>query len=608
MAQRKLQQEMDRVFKRVAEGVAAFDAIYEKVQMSSNHSQKEKLEQDLKREIKKLQRLRDQIKTWMGSNDIKDKKMLTEQRKLIETEMERFKACEKEMKTKAYSKEGLTNSMKLDPREKEKVDTSNFVSSMLEELERQIEALEAEQETLQAKKSRKDTSKQERLSEIDDALERHKWHVDKLEIILRKLENGELSPDVINNIQDDIRYYVESNQDVDFAEDEEIYDELNLDYEEDGDLENYGRDDTPSYSLDDLASEHSTSASVKETSTSLESAAPSRKSSIAANSPVLSHSNISTNVPTSNTIPSGMKPAPPPVRSTSELKYASAAASGSNNLHPALSPLPPPTPSTPVTSSHATPVTTTSQAPVASAATSTPAASHAVPSAPVAARNNQQPPGITKASSTTTSPAATNTSIPVSSNETSTPAAPAVKTEKKLKEERKVTLPPGLQDLIGSFDAARERIGAPPPIQSIAKLLESSYIHCPNSFLANKPKNYQPETPYPTPSYYPQEPLSSLDEEAMFVKMDIDTLFYIFYYRQGTYQQALAAHELKRRSWRFHKRFLTWFQRHEEPKTINNEYEQGTYRYFDFEGLWLQRRKSNFKFEYQFLEDEDLIK
>lgn len=40
---------------------------------------------DLKREIKKLQRLRDQIKTWMGSNDIKDKKVLTEQRKLIET-------------------------------------------------------------------------------------------------------------------------------------------------------------------------------------------------------------------------------------------------------------------------------------------------------------------------------------------------------------------------------------------------------------------------------------------------------------------------------------------------------------------------------------------
>ena len=51
--------------------------------------------------------------------------------------MERFKACEKEMKTKAYSKEGLTNSARMDPREKEKHETSNFISSMLEELDRQ---------------------------------------------------------------------------------------------------------------------------------------------------------------------------------------------------------------------------------------------------------------------------------------------------------------------------------------------------------------------------------------------------------------------------------------------------------------------------------------
>ena len=53
--------------------------------------------------------------------------------------MERFKACEKEMKTKAFSREGLTNSLKLDPREKEKVETSGFISTMLAELEHQVE-------------------------------------------------------------------------------------------------------------------------------------------------------------------------------------------------------------------------------------------------------------------------------------------------------------------------------------------------------------------------------------------------------------------------------------------------------------------------------------
>jgi len=55
------------------------------VHNAANANQKEKYEADLKKEIKKLQRLRDQIKTWMTSNDIKDKRPLMENRKWIET-------------------------------------------------------------------------------------------------------------------------------------------------------------------------------------------------------------------------------------------------------------------------------------------------------------------------------------------------------------------------------------------------------------------------------------------------------------------------------------------------------------------------------------------
>ena len=55
------------------------------MQASTNQTQKEKLETDLKTQIKKLQRLRDQIKTWVASSDIKDKSQLLENRKLIET-------------------------------------------------------------------------------------------------------------------------------------------------------------------------------------------------------------------------------------------------------------------------------------------------------------------------------------------------------------------------------------------------------------------------------------------------------------------------------------------------------------------------------------------
>lgn len=85
MAQRKLQQEVDRCFKRVSEGIAAFDGIFDKIQQTSNPSQKEKLEDSLKREIKKLQRQRDLIKAWAAGPDIKDKKPLIEHRKAIET-------------------------------------------------------------------------------------------------------------------------------------------------------------------------------------------------------------------------------------------------------------------------------------------------------------------------------------------------------------------------------------------------------------------------------------------------------------------------------------------------------------------------------------------
>ena len=77
--------EIDRTLKKVAEGVELFEGIYEKMQSSTNQTQKEKLETDLKTQIKKLQRLRDQIKTWAASNDIKDKSQLQDNRKLIET-------------------------------------------------------------------------------------------------------------------------------------------------------------------------------------------------------------------------------------------------------------------------------------------------------------------------------------------------------------------------------------------------------------------------------------------------------------------------------------------------------------------------------------------
>ncbi len=137
--------------------------------------------------------------------------------------------------------------------------------------------------------------------------------------------------------------------------------------------------------------------------------------------------------------------------------------------------------------------------------------------------------------------------------------------------------------------------------------MTASYQNLPENHELDRNRQYSPKHPYAMPSYYQSEPPQILSNPSIFERFDLDTLFFIFYYQQKTYPQYLAARELKKQSWRFHKKYLTWFQRHEEPNIITNDYEQGTYIYFDYEGSWCQRKKSEFTFEYRYLEDEELV-
>ncbi|KAM3248386.1 general negative regulator of transcription subunit 3 isoform X2 [Capsicum annuum] len=238
-ASRKLQGEIDRVLKKVQEGVDVFDSIWNKVYDTDNANQKEKFEADLKKEIKKLQRYRDQIKTWIQSSEIKDKKVsasyeqaLMDARKLIEREMERFKICEKETKTKAFSKEGLGQQPKTDPKEKAKSETRDWLNNVVGELESQIDNFEAELEGHSVKKGKQ---RPPRLVHLETSIARHKAHIMKLELILRLLDNDELSPEQVNDVKDFLDDYVERNQvyypeDFDeFSDVDELYSTLPLD-------------------------------------------------------------------------------------------------------------------------------------------------------------------------------------------------------------------------------------------------------------------------------------------------------------------------------------------------------------------------------------------
>jgi len=111
--------------------------------------------------------------------------------------MERFKAIEKEMKTKAYSREGLIMSGRLDPKEKEKAELCSWITDRVEALTIQIEAREAEVETLLGGKKAKGNQAKEKVAQLGLKIERHKWHQGRLELIMRLLENGQIDTEKV---------------------------------------------------------------------------------------------------------------------------------------------------------------------------------------------------------------------------------------------------------------------------------------------------------------------------------------------------------------------------------------------------------------------------
>ncbi|ESN97224.1 hypothetical protein HELRODRAFT_124544, partial [Helobdella robusta] len=218
--------EIDRCLKKVTEGVDIFEDLWQKIYSTTNVNIKEKHEADLKKEIKKLQRLRDGIKTWLTTPEVKEKKNLLEYKKLIETQMERFKVVERETKTKAFSKEGLGLQVKVDPKEKEKEDVVNWLSQCIDSLNVRVDQCECKIESISAKKKKNDKDKQDQIDTLKSGLEKHKQHIGRLELIMRLLDNDALAVDQILKIKEEVDYYISSNGEPLFNENEFIYEEL----------------------------------------------------------------------------------------------------------------------------------------------------------------------------------------------------------------------------------------------------------------------------------------------------------------------------------------------------------------------------------------------
>nr|CDJ93241.1 Not CCR4-Not complex component and NOT domain containing protein [Haemonchus contortus] len=687
---RKLLAEIDKCFKKIDEGVELFEETMVKMHEANSDNQREKYQDDLKKEIKKLQRLRDQVKGWQNCSEIKDKDKLTHYRKVIEQRMEQFKDIERENKTKPHSKQGLSAEEKLDPREKEKVDTIEWLQSQIRELSDEADRTESQIEslsTLDAGKRRgkkedgKKGEKEKRMEELKRHLDRMKFHIGKLEVCMRMVNNESLeSKRVMEVLKDPLEMYIEAldpdyegdADELDNLDPEDAYEELDLgalsaqiggiqigplDEEKENGHDNGSTHDS-SIGDDGLPRSGGSRHGSQDTP-----ASPAPRRTVAAASvpvtPAKDGSVESGQLGSLTGINQATPPPPPPGIPYNSVAAGRIAASSSatNASISTTSPIAnanvvnakttviatrPGANSTSgvqlvqlVTSTSTQPNSTSAQDDDAGSTISSQNEGGAMSS--VETTLSTQDDSLVPTASHSTSANGTSSENPSLSTPTATAAQHfAFTNELYAANEASAALSAdgsttsAMADVVEGttqrtvsesgggrrsgdvgLDAADDPLrvlrlsqqnqqpantepqrahipawlGASPlgripttnEMDMQLAALEASLARTPLPMDSERPRTYLPKIPCPCASYYPQVSAQNVDTLEYYLRLSPETLFFIFYYMEGTRAQLLAAKALKKLSWRFHTKYLTWFQRHEEPKQITDDFEQGTY-------------------------------
>lgn len=119
---------------------------------------------------------------------------------------------------------------------------------------------------------------------------------------------------------------------------------------------------------------------------------------------------------------------------------------------------------------------------------------------------------------------------------------------------------------------------------------------------------YTPRMVWHNPRHdFPSSPLNKFTNISLFDKLSLDTLFFIFYFQQGTFQQFMSIQELKKKKWLFHKKCFAWFYKRSDSKLITEDAEIADYIYFDFEKDWCQKVKNDFTFEFIHLDNAPVV-
>lgn len=471
---------------------------------------------DLKKEIKKLQRFREDTMKWFTNPEVKDKSALIEARRSIEIEMERFKAFERESKTKPFSMMGLAMGGRLDAHEQKKQEKRAPIEEIVEALTVQCDTFRAEWEILTAKK-KKSKDEASRIDELKKYIDRHAFHIGSLEQVLRRLDNDMINPDDLDSLIESLNVYIEQFEDPDYFHDEELYEQ---------------------YSLDSDAVD-----------------ATYYKPNLSEEGAVIPEADTITNgnVISPDAAPKALREVPLTAVAKARAKKLAAreieAAACGGPVRPDYPPNAPPKPQRP-------------------------AMPHLAP-----------------------------------------PPLPAVGHHPS----RAAPIEPGLlphKDVLTSVWEERKQ-DTPKTSSPLMVLLEASWANRPKSADLVRCPRYVASNPYvqlsadSTSRVYPASDMRPEQQYTpeFFSSLALDTLVFVFYYREGTYEQLLASQELKRRNWRFHKKFGLWFQRAADGavKTINPNFEFGSYSFFDItHDSWGLSTRTDLTFEYEFLDDDQL--
>ncbi len=543
--------------------------------------------------------------------------------------MEKFKICEKEAKTKAFSKEGLQNAAsRMDPKEKAKHEMREWLNDTVDKLNTQIEEFEAEIEEL-GSSGKKKGKVPPRVTHLEESIVRHRQHIARLEQMLRLLDNDEFTAEDVELIKDLVDDYIDRNQEdpEEFAIPDDLYADV-LDV-----LENMSEAVVaapPSHAKTsakdrELAKEKEREEKERERQ---KAAALAAKAQLAAqgNTRLMTETEDEKKLPGTPAAAAAAKPVAPPAPPAPFAPGGPGQPTAASTVAAAPPPPPPPPPRAPGSKD--------------SPAAVGPAGS--APSTPLRGQGVGTPTASPLTSSSGTTPAgalgqgeafpalvgggaaaAGNGVKQLPVGHAANPNAAAAAAEDATNFDAGA-MDSGLEQLasqLGSMGIQDGTAGLSPAqcLQLLQAAAPRSIPQPSDSTWQQLPLRPRPPPVAPPPSY-PTSRLPVFDNPALFEKLDSESLFFAFYQQPGSYQQYLAARSLKQQAWRFHKQHQAWFQRHDEPKSggqPGDDWEQGSYVYFDnllrepadaasggAPAGWVYRLKNEFLFKYDALEDE----